>query len=110
MTEAVMVAVTQWNSPVFTEAVLVWTGYGRDRMPKRDDAAVVSRFGVGAAAELLPAIKSLIDEFYLSDAKFTAANLIEMGRIATEEFKAKRPEIADQVLQAFSWCYTFDFR
>lgn len=105
-----MVAVTQWNSPVFIEAVLVWTAYGRDRMPRRDDAAVISRFGTEVAAELLPAMRSLTDEFYLSDAKYTAADLVEMGKIATEEFKAKHPKIEDDVLKALAWCYTFDFR
>ncbi len=105
-----MVAVTQWSSPVFVEAVLVWTAYGQDRMPRRDDAAVVSRFGAEIAAELLPAIKSLMDEFYLSDAKYTASDLVAMGKIATEEFRAKHPEITEEVLKALAWCYTFDFR
>ena len=79
-----MVAISQWNSPMFTEAFLVWTAYGRDMMPRRDDTLVVSRFGIKAASVLLPAIKSLMDEFYLSNAKNVAANLAEMGKIATE--------------------------
>ena len=52
-------------------------------MPRRDDALVVSRFGAEAASKLLPAIKSLMDAFYLSDAKYTAADLGEMSRMAT---------------------------
>jgi len=39
-----------------------------------------------------------VDEFYLSDAKHTAADLVEMGEMATKELKA------------LAWCYTFDFR
>jgi hypothetical protein len=102
--------VSKWDSPVFTEAFLVWTAYGQDMMPRHDDASVVSRFGAEAASELLPAIRSLMDEFYLSDAKYTAADLVEMGEMATQEFKAKHPEVADEVLKALAWCYTFDFR
>ena len=102
--------VSKWDSPVFAEAFLVWTAYGQDMMPRRDDASVVSRCGPEAASELLPAIRSLMDEFYLSDAKYTAADLVEMGKVATEEFKAKHPEVADEVLKALAWCYTFDFR
>lgn len=79
-------------------------------MPRRDDVSVVSRFGAEVASEVLPAIRSLLDEFYLSDAKCTAADLLEMGNMATEEFKAKHPEVADEVLKALAWCYTFDFR
>ena len=51
-----------------------------------------------------------MDEFYLSDAKHTAADLVEMGEMATKEFKTKHPEVADEVLKALAWCYTFDFR
>ena len=102
--------VSKWNSPVFNEAFLTWTAYGKDIMPRRDDASVVSRFGAQAASELLPAIRSLVDEFYLSDAKHTAADLVEMGEMATKEFKTKHPEVADELLKALAWCYTFDFR
>jgi hypothetical protein len=105
-----MVAINKWNSPVFTEALLVWTAYGLDTAPRRDDASVISQFGAEAASELLPAMKSLMDEFYLSDAKYTAADLVEMGRMATKEFKAKHPEVADEALEALAWCYTFDFK
>lgn len=105
-----MVPLNKWTSPEFTEALLVWTAYGRDVMPRRDDASVISRFGSEAASELLPQIRSLVDEFYLSDAKLTAVDLGEMARVAIEEFKAKHPEVADEVLKALAWCYTFDFR
>jgi len=53
-----MAAVKTWGSPRFTEAVLVWTPYGSDVMPRRDDAAVISHFGAQAASELLPALRS----------------------------------------------------
>lgn len=105
-----MVVISKWNSPVFMKALLVWTGYGLGIAPRRDDASVVSQFGAEAASELLPAMKLLIDEFYSSDTKYTAADLEEMGRMATEEFKTKHPEVADEVLKALAWCYTFDFK
>lgn len=105
-----MGAINKWDSPVFAEAFLEWTAYGQGVMPRRDDASVVLRFGDEAAEELLLAFKSLMDEFYLSDAKYTAVGLAEMGRRATEEFKAKHPEVADEVLKALAWCYTFDYR
>ena len=105
-----MATINKWNSPVFTEAFLIWTAYGRDIMPRRDDASVVTRFGDKAASKLLPEIKSMIDEFYQSDAKYTATDLVEMGKIATKEFQAKHPEITGEVLKALAWCYTFDFK
>ena len=102
--------IVRWDSPVFTEAVLVWTGWGQHMMPRRDDAFVVSRFGAESAAQLLPAIRSLTEAFYASDAKYTAPSLAEMGAMAAEEFKKKHPEVADEVVKALAWCYTFDFR
>ena len=105
-----MVTINKWDSPAFIEAFLFWTAYGRDIMPRRDDASVVAHFGAEVASELLPAIKSLMDEYYLSSANHTASDLAEMGRIATEEFQKRHPEIADEVLKALAWCYTFDNR
>jgi hypothetical protein len=105
-----MVAISNWDSPVFTRAVLVWTGFGRGVAPQHDDAAVIGCFGAEAASQLLPAIKALVEEYYRSDAKHTAPDLVTMGKLATEEFHAKHPEVADEVLKALAWCYTFDFR
>ena len=105
-----MRALSRWESAEFVEAVMVWTGFGLAMSPRRDDTAVVARFGAEAAAELLPAIKSLMDEFYRSDARFAAADLVEMGRMASEEFKAAYPQVADEVLRALEWCYTFDYK
>jgi len=105
-----MVAVSRWSSPRFGEAVLVWTAYGRDIFPQRDDSAVIARFGAETASELLPELGQLLDEFYKSDAKYRASNLMEMGQMAIEDFKTKYPDVRDDVLNALAWCYTFDFK
>jgi len=58
----------------------------------------------------LPIIKALEDDFYSTDANFVADNLQEMGKVASEQFRRKYPNIADEIIDAFEWCYTFDFR
>ena len=93
-----------------TEAVLVWTGWGRDVLPCRNDSSVVDCFGSEIAVRLIPIIKSLEDDFYSSDARFSASNLEEMGKIAAQQFKDRHPELADEISQAFAWCYTYDFK
>lgn len=103
-----MGAISKWDSPVFTEAFLIWTAHGRDFIPRRNSAAVVTRFGTKAASELLPAMQSMIDEFYQSEALYIATNPKELGDMAIKEFKAKHSEVADEVLEAMAWCYTFD--
>lgn len=96
--------------PQLTEAVLLWTGWKREAWPRFDDASVVSRFGPELAAKLLSVIRTLKDDFYSSDASLVAADLQEMGKMATEEFKIKHPEISEEIVKAFAWCYTFDNR
>ena len=93
-----------------TEAVLLWTGWGKEAWPRRDDSLLVNHFGPELAAKLLPAIKSLEDDFYSSDARFVAADLQEMAKISAEQFRKKHPGIAEEIVKAFAWCYTFDFK
>ena len=105
-----MVEMSDFNSPQLVEAVLVWTGWGREMMPKRDDSRVVKRFGADVAARLLPIIKQLEDDFYESNARFKAADLPQMGTLASDDFRKKHPCVSDQIVQALAWCYTFDFK
>jgi hypothetical protein len=92
------------------EAVLLWTGYGRDMMPRRDDSLLVCHFGAEVAARLLPVVRSLSNDFYSSDARFVAADLEEMGALSMVHFRKKHPDMPDEIVEAFAWCYTFDFK
>lgn len=105
-----MVKMSELDSPELKEAVQLWTGWGFSAMPNRNDKRLSDRFGNEIAAKLLPLIKSLEADFYSSDAKLVAANLEEMGKLASEQFKHKYPKVADEIVAAFAWCYTFDFR
>jgi hypothetical protein len=96
--------------PLIIEAVLLWTGWGKSPSPKRDDQALLTRFGSETGAKLLSIAKALEKEYYMSEAWKVAANLQEMGKMATEEFKKNHPDIPDKILQAFAWCYTFDYK
>ena len=98
------------DSPLVTEAVLVWTGYGGEMMPNRDDSRVVRHFGAEAAATLLPIVKRLEDEFYESDARLRADDLSRMAALASADFKEKHPGVSEQIVKALAWCYTFDFK
>jgi hypothetical protein len=39
-----MVEMSDFNSPQLVEAILVWTGWGREMMPNRDDSKVLKAF------------------------------------------------------------------
>ncbi len=107
---AVMGEMNKLDSPQLIEAVLVWTGWGRIAMPNRNDQRVVDCFGGEAAAKLLPLIKSLEHGFYACAAQLSAANLQEMEKLASEEFRQMHPTVGDEIVKAFAWCYTFDFK
>jgi hypothetical protein len=92
------------------EAIVVWSGWGRDSHPSRNDDALVERFGVEFARKILPVVRELENDFYESDARFTAADLVEMARVSAEQFMKKHPEVPDRAVRAFAWCYTFDYK
>lgn len=93
-----------------TEALVIWTGWGRESWPHRDDSAVINHFGPKLATKLLAKIKVLMDDFYSSNANLAADSLQEMGKISAEQFKGKHPEIPEEIVKMFVWCYTFDNR
>jgi hypothetical protein len=105
-----MAGIDDWKSPLFVEAVLLWTGWGREIMPRRDEGALERHFGTKTASDLLPLLKHVEDEFYATDANYRAATLPEMGKMAIADFKRKHPDAPDDIAEALAWCYTFDFK
>jgi phosphoketolase len=102
--------VTGWYSRYLVEAILAWTGYGENAIPRRDASVVIARLGEDVALKLLSAIKVLEDEFYASDARFKAVDLMEMERMASDQFIRKHPNIDARIVKALAWCYTFDYK
>ena len=98
------------EASVVVEAVRVWTGWGRDIAPCRDDSLLGAHFGAELAAKLLRIVKSLEDEFYSSNARLIAIDPQEMEKISAEQFRKKHPDVAEDIVKALAWCYTFDFK
>jgi hypothetical protein len=48
--------------------------------------------------------------FYSTDAHLKASDLAEAGTLAKEQFRRSHPNVAAEVADVFTWCYTFDFR
>ena len=92
------------------EAARIWTGDDQDSWPGRHDDRLVTRFGAEAASKLLPILEVLKADFYSSDARFVAKDLVEMTEIATLQFKEKHPEIPGEVADLLAWCYSFSNR
>jgi hypothetical protein len=98
------------NPDSVSRAIVVWTGWGVRTWPQRQDAAVLEVFGPSEGPSILVRVKELASEFYESEARSTVADLDEMGRVAAATFRASHPELDEEAIRAFSWCYTFDYR
>jgi hypothetical protein len=96
----------QWDQ--VSDAIVTWTGKGAFAWPHRDDSRMLAKFGPGDAEELLALVRVLHDEFYASDARLTAPDLGEMGKMASAEFRRKYPRVTPAAVDALAWCYTFD--
>jgi hypothetical protein len=92
------------------EAIVIWSGWGRSSWPSRSDDLVVARYGPEVAADLLPNVRLLVDEFYGSDARNTAVELADMAAASSRSFADKYPDLARDAISALAWCYTFDFK
>ncbi len=105
-----MAEITEKDLPDLNDAVRLWTGYGNEMLPRRNDQLLIDKYGEQRGARLLAILKSLEDVFYSSNAHLVAADLEEMGRLAVADFKIKQSAIPDGVAQVFAWCYTFDYK
>jgi hypothetical protein len=91
-------------------ALISWTGWGLTAWPQRDEQRLASQLGADAAAELLPQLRRLEDDFYASNARYIAPDLAAMGRTAADDFRRLHPEISDDAIEALTWCYTYDYK
>jgi hypothetical protein len=98
------------DSRDLVDAIRIWSGWGIEHSPRREDSRLARQRGNAFAMRLLPIIKELQKDFYASDAHLRASDLTEMGQIAKEQFKKLHPRVAEEVAEIFVWCYTFDWR
>lgn len=98
------------SAETLSEAIVVWTGYGVTSFPQRDERRVAAQFGVEAAVELVPLMAALQKDFYKSTAYNTVAGLAEMAAQAASEFRGRHRDLSDEAVEAFAWCYSWDWK
>jgi hypothetical protein len=101
---------TPASDALVSEAVALWLGWGVTSWPQRDEGRLAARFGAVAAADLLPLVRAWEEDFYASDSRLTARNLVEMGGLAAEEFRSRRPGATETAVEALAWAYTYDYK
>jgi hypothetical protein len=98
------------SSAEISEAIVVWTGWGKEARPRREESRLVDHYGDERARDLFPILRRLEDEFYESDARFTVADLAEMGDNAAARFRELHPELTQDSIEALAWCYSYDYK
>jgi hypothetical protein len=100
----------EWRE--LSEAVVTWTGWGAptSMVPQREDELLVQRFGPREAMRLIPKVRAMHHEFYLSKAHQVAKDMPEMAAMASGEFKRNNPGVPEDAVRALAWCYTYDYK
>jgi hypothetical protein len=98
------------DSATVSKAITVWIGWRRFSYPHGGDELVAECFGADAAADLVPIVRQLVDEFFWADAPAGVKNLEERGDIAEAAFRRKHPDLSDDAIEALRWCYDFSMR
>lgn len=98
------------NAADLSAAIVIWSGHGQFSWPHRDESRVIQSFGAEHAARLLPELRILVDDYFVSDAWRIAADLGDVGNRASQDFRALHPEISDAAVKALAWCYTYDWK
>ena len=104
-----MVEIDKIDPKKLQEAVILWTGYG-NTFPSRDEQVFMASFLGEGAEKMMKTVIALEDDFYKSEAHLKANSLKEMATMAEADFKKKHPNLPTKISDAFSWCYTFDYK
>ena len=75
------------GAAAISEALVIWIGWGYHFYPKHDEARLVEQVGSLRAAELMPTLRALWEEFFDSHARDKVADLAEMADAAAARFR-----------------------
>ena len=92
-----------------SEALVIWIGFRETPAPEVSDARLEQRLGAAEAARVLPLLRSLLTEFYDSDASLFTKDPAEMAAMAAAPFTDRHPELSDEAIEALAWSYASDF-
>lgn len=97
------------GDPRVGRAVALWTGFGFSPYPRADEQRVVDAFGE-EALDLLPLVHRLVDAFDSTEALHHARDLDDALEQATSDFRARYPDVAEDVVHALAWRFSYNNR
>lgn len=95
---------------VLSEALPLWLGYGVYAIPKRSLKRLEARYGRDDAAALVPVLQQLVHEFWENDPANWTDDPVQVRDSLIQQFRARHPELSDEVLQTLYWHYSWNSR
>ncbi|MCU1678848.1 MAG: hypothetical protein JWM93_3606 [Frankiales bacterium] len=91
-----------------SEAIVVWTGKGGQQpFAAGGELRLVERFGISVAADVLPTVRALRDEFSTIPRDHLHTQW-QAADHAAEAFAPRHPELSIPAVEALRWCYAHD--
>jgi hypothetical protein len=97
------------DAEVVSRAIVVYTGRGLNPFPVRSPERLSAYFGESLALDLVPVVERLDKEFY-EIVPASSEPLDEVADRAAGAFGERHPELSREAVDAFRWCYTYDWK
>jgi hypothetical protein len=93
-----------------SEAIVIYTGFGKSSFPRARGNDLVVRFGPTAGADLKQQILSLLEELAQPVDLPEKRSRRSVTEQAMESFRPRHPELNDEALKALAWTFSFGMR
>lgn len=93
-----------------SEAIVIYTGFGRSSFPRARGNDVSARFGAEAGADLKQRILALLEELAQPVATPEKRSRKSVTEQAMEQFRPRHPELGEEALKALAWTFSFGMR
>ena len=101
---------TAASADQISEAIVIYTGFGKSSFPRARGNDPVVRSGAEAGAELKQQILSLLEELAQPVDMPEKRSRRSMTEIAIDSFRPRHPELDEQALKALAWTFSFGMR
>lgn len=93
-----------------SEAIVIYTGFGKSSFPRARGNDLVVRFGAEAGAELKQQILSLLEELAQPVDLPEKRSRRSVTEQAMASFRPRHPQLSEEAFKALAWTFSFGMR
>jgi hypothetical protein len=93
-----------------SEAIVIYTGFGKSSFPRARGNDLVLRFGPDAGAELKQEILSLLEELAQPADLPEKRSRRSVTEQAMASFRPRHPQLSEEAFKALAWTFSFGMR